>query len=76
MASLFPISVRLPIDLNVSLNTYAAKNNLTKSDVLIAALAKYLGEESVLATPQRLAEIEKQISALQEDVNNLKSSKS
>jgi len=70
-----PICFRIPRNLERSLKQYASRNSVTKSDVLTAALARYLGEESSIPMIQRLAEIEDKISILQAEMQELKTAK-
>ena len=73
-SSLFPISVRIPRGLNKHLKQYAAKNNVTKSDVIVAALARYLGDESKVPMNQRMVELEQQMAEVQKQIEQLKAS--
>lgn len=70
-----PICFRIPRNLERRLKQYASRNSVTKSDVLTAALARYLGEESSIPMIQRLAEIEDKMSMLEAEVEQLKADK-
>ena len=67
MASL-QFSVRIPSELDQKVKEYAIKNNTTKSDVMIAALARYLDCESKIPLTQRVVELEKQLTIVQEQI--------
>ncbi len=67
-------SVRIPPELDKKVKEYAVKNNTTKSDVMIAALARYLGCESKVPLTQRVVELEQQIAEVQEQIEQLKAS--
>ena len=58
-------SVRIPPKLFVKLREYAAKNGTTKTEVMIAALANYLGDASEVPLIQRMVEIEQRMAALE-----------
>ena len=73
MASL-QFSVRIPPELDQKVKEYAVKNNTTKSDVMIAALARYLDCESKVPLTQRVVELEQQIAEVQEQIEQLKAS--
>ncbi len=67
-------SVRIPPELDKKVKEYAVKNNTTKSDVMIAALARYLGYESKVPLTQRVVELEQKMSELQTQIEQLKAS--
>ena len=67
-------SIRIPPELDKKVKEYAVKNNTTKSDVMIAALARYLGCESKVPLNQRVVELEKQLARVQEQIEQLKAS--
>ena len=73
MASL-QFSVRIPTELDKKVKEYAVKNNTTKSDVMIAALARYLDCESKVPLTQRVVELEQQLAKVQEQIEQLKAS--
>lgn len=67
-------SVRIPPDLDRKVKEYAVKNNTTKSDVMIAALARYLGYESKVPLTQRVVQLEEKMAELQGQIEQLKAS--
>ncbi len=73
MASL-QFSVRIPPELDKRVKEYAAKNNTTKSDVMVTALARYLGYESKVPMNQRMVELEQRMAKLETEVKELKDS--
>ncbi len=73
MASL-QFSVRIPPELDKRVKEYAAKNNTTKSDVMVTALARYLGYESKVPLAQRVVELEQKMAQLQVQIEQLKAS--
>ena len=58
-------SVRIPPKLDERLKAYAAKNGTTKTEVMISALARYLGCESEVPLSQRVVELEERVAALE-----------
>ena len=58
-------SIRLPVPLNNKLKTYVAKNGTTKTEVMIAALARYLDCETEVPLTQRMAELEARMTTLE-----------
>ena len=71
MASL-QFSVRIPPELDKRVKEYAAKNNTTKSDVMVTALARYLGYESKVPLAQRVVELEERMALLETQMQELK----
>lgn len=67
-------SVRIPPDLDKKVKEYAVKNNTTKSDVMVAALARYLDYESKVPLTQRVVELEEKMAELQGQIEQLKAS--
>ena len=52
------IVVRIPTDLLEELNTYIAQTGASKTEVVVGALAQYLGCVENLPLSQRVAELE------------------
>lgn len=63
------IVVRLPMHLLEKLNNYAQKTGTSKTDVVVGALAQYLGCAETIPLNQRLAELEFKVAAIEEKVN-------
>ncbi|MEH1862536.1 MAG: DNA-binding domain-containing protein [Nostoc sp.] len=63
------IVVRLPLHLLEKLNNYAQKTGTSKTDVVVGALAQYLGCTETVPLNQRLAELEFKVAAIEEKVN-------
>ena len=61
-------SVRIPPKLDQRLKEYAAKNGTTKTEVMIAALANYLGCASEVPLTQRMVELEERLAILEAEV--------
>lgn len=74
MASL-QFSVRIPPELDKKVKEYAVKNKTTKTEIMIAALARYLDCESKVPLTQRVVELERQIARVQEQIEQLKASR-
>ena len=70
MASL-QFSVRIPPELDRLVKEYAAENNTTKSDVMVTALASYLGYSSKVPLAQKVVELEEKIAQLQAQIKQL-----
>ncbi len=70
-----PICFRIPQKLERSLKRYVNRNNITKIDVLVAALARYLGEEASIPMLQRLTKTEQKISTLEQEMHQFKTAK-
>jgi predicted DNA-binding protein len=63
-------SVRIPPQLDERLKIYAAKNSSTKSEVMVAALAHYLGCSEEVPLPQKVAELEQRLTLLEEVIQS------
>ncbi|MBE8992397.1 DNA-binding domain-containing protein [Nostoc sp. LEGE 12450] len=59
------IVVRLPPDLLEKLNKYAQQTGTSKTDVVIGALAQYLGCGEALPLNQKVAELETRMATIE-----------
>ncbi len=59
------IVVRLPPDLLEKLNKYAQQTGTSKTDVVIGALAQYLGCGEALSINQKVAELEARVATVE-----------
>jgi len=64
MATVF-IGARIPPTLYDKLSEYVNRVDATKSEILIAALAQYLGATEDLPLSQRIMELEQRMAALE-----------
>jgi len=64
MATVF-IGARIPPTLYDKLSEYVNRVDATKSEILIAALAQYLGATEDLPFSQRIMELEQRMAALE-----------
>ena len=62
------ITVRLSPSLLVELNHYIERTGTSKTDVVVSAIAQYLGCSDSKPVIQRLAELEKRMSAVEAKV--------
>ncbi|MDZ8264409.1 hypothetical protein [Nostoc sp. ChiQUE01b] len=58
-------SIRIPSELEQRLMGYAKQNGMTKTKVMIDALAHYLGCAEDVPLTRRVSELEKRVSALE-----------
>ena len=63
------IAVRMPQTLFDELNQYVKQTGTSKTDVVISAIAEYLGCADNIPLSQRVAEIEKRLASLETKVN-------
>ena len=59
------ITVRISPDLLQTLNQYAEKSGTSKTDVVISAIAQYLGRPDNTPVMQRIAELERRMEAVE-----------
>ena len=59
------IAVRIPPNLLAELNQYVEKTGTSKTDVVISAIAAYLGCTESVPLTQRVAELETQVREIQ-----------
>ena len=59
------------IHIDQRVKEYAAENNTTKSNVMVTALARYLGYSSKVALAQRMVELEERIAQLETQMEQL-----
>lgn len=62
------ISIRISSPLLTELNQYVKQTGTSKTDVVVSAIAQYLGNAEAAPMSQRLAELEKRLAALETDV--------
>jgi len=59
------IAVRMPPSLMEKLNSYVEKTGTSKTDVVVSAIATYLGCAESVPLSQRVAEIERRVNQLE-----------
>ena len=59
------ITVRITADLLDSLNEYAEESGTSRTDVVISAIAQYLGRPDNTPVMQRIAELERRMEAVE-----------
>ncbi len=59
------IAIRIPPPLLAELNQYVEKTDTTKTDVVVSAIAAYLGCADSVPLTQRVAELEVKVEELQ-----------
>ena len=62
------ITVRISPPLLTELNQYVKQTGTSKTDVVVSAIAQYLGNAEAAPMSQRVAELEKRLAALETDV--------
>ncbi len=65
------LGLRIPTSLFNELNSYVEKTGTSKTEVVVSAIAEYLGCADSVPLSQRMAELERKFSELE---NSLKSS--
>lgn len=63
-------SLRIPLELDERLTEYAQQNGMTKTRVMLDALAQYLGCVEDVPLSRRMVEIEKKVAELEVMLNN------
>ena len=63
------IGIRIPTNLHKRLESYIAETHSTKTEVILNALAQYLGASEEVPLSQRVAALEAQILELKSLVN-------
>ena len=66
-----PFCIRLPEELDRRLKATAAKNSTTKTEVMLAALAKYLDCETQVPLTERMAELEARLEKVEDKLAHL-----
>ena len=61
----FQVGVRVPPRLHEKLASHAKKADTSKSEIILCALAQYLGCAEDIPLPQRVAKIEKRLAVLE-----------
>jgi len=59
------IAVRIPRNLFVKFTKYVEETGISQTEVIVAALAKYLDSLEDIAVTQKILELEKRIAALE-----------
>ena len=59
------IAIRMPPDLLAELNNYVEKVGTSKTDVVVSAIAQYLGCADNVPLTQRMAELERRMALLE-----------
>ncbi|MEH1974702.1 MAG: DNA-binding domain-containing protein [Nostoc sp.] len=59
------VAVRIPPYLLQELNNYVEQTGTSKTDVIVSAIAQYLGCTSAVPLSQRIAELEAKVEELQ-----------
>ena len=59
------ITVRISPTLLTSLNQYVEETGTSKTDVVVSAIAQYLGCAESMPLSQRMAEVERRLAALE-----------
>lgn len=59
------ITIRLSPSLLTELNNWVEKTGTSKTDVVVSAIAQYLGCTETVSLSQRMAEFEKRLAALE-----------
>lgn len=67
------IGIRIPTNLHKRLEVYIAETHLTKTEVILNALAQYLGATEEVPLSQRVAALEAQMLELKSLVKNTSS---
>ena len=62
------IAVRIPRPIMDKLNSYVDNTGTTKTQVVVGALAQYLGCTQDLSIPKRVAEVERRMAELEAEV--------
>ncbi len=62
------IAVRVPPSRLAELNQYVEKTGTSKTDVVVSAIAQYLGCAESVPLSQRLAELERRVAAVETKV--------
>jgi hypothetical protein len=64
------IAVRIPPGLLDQLNSYIEKRGTTKTDVVVSAIAQYIGCTDALPLMKRITNLEKRFAELEAKFNN------
>jgi predicted DNA-binding protein len=64
------IAVRMPPSLMEKLNSYVERTGTSKTDVVVSAIAHYLGCAESVPLSQRVAEVERRVGELEARVNS------
>ena len=59
------IAIRLPQSLMEKLNTYLERTGTTKTQVIVATLAQYLGSADDIPVMQRITRLEERVAAVE-----------
>ena len=64
------ITIRLSPSLLTELNQYVEQTGTSKTDVVVSAIAQYLGCAESMPLSQRVAELERRMAALEAEVRS------
>jgi hypothetical protein len=64
------IAVRIPPPLLAELNQYVKQTGTSKTDVVVSAIAQYLGCADSVPLSQRMAELERRFAELEKEVRS------
>ncbi len=64
------IAIRMPPSLLAELNRYVERTGTTKTDVVVSAIAQYLGCSDSVPLSQRMAELERRFAELEKEVRS------
>jgi hypothetical protein len=59
------LAVRIPASLQEQLDSYLHKTGVSKTEVVVSAIAQYLGCADSVPLSQRIAEVERRVAALE-----------
>jgi hypothetical protein len=59
------IAIRIPPPLLAELNQYVKQSGTSKTDVVVSAIATYLGSAETVPLSQRMAEVERRLAELE-----------
>ncbi len=63
------ITIRIPHDISLQLSTYMQQTGASKTEVVVSALAQYLGCVENLPLSQRVAELEARMAHMEASMN-------
>ncbi len=65
------IAVRVPSSLLAELNNYVEETGISKTEVVVSALAEYLGHTDSVPLNKRVAELEEKFASLETQVKGI-----
>ena len=66
------LAIRIPPPLLAELNSYVERVGTSKTDVVVSAIATYLGCAETVPLTQRMAELERKVAELETEVRGHK----